>query len=326
MRSRIVAITLSVLLFFSALYIVGFPEKEITVNNTTSVSSEAETEATTEKEVETVICSFKDISYGSDQKQTIDLDLPVDNRKETGLVLFLHGGGWVSGDKTSTGNAYRINMPNKHFATATINYRLAELGKADIYDIINDITAALSHIKEFAAGYGININKLVLCGYSAGGHLALLYAYKYKHLSPIELVGVFANSPAVDLSLDKFYEENSMGDEDFMCELMSNACGVEFTKTTREEHADLLKELSPINYISADSVPTVIAHGRLDTVVPIEASELFIKTLSENSVSSDLIIFEKSSHNLNNDLETKAYADEVISKYVTKWLELDKNN
>jgi len=115
-------------------------------------------------------------------------------------------------------------------------------------------------------------------------------------------------------------------DEDFMCELMSNACGVEFTKNTRKDHADLLKELSPINYISADSIPTVIAHGRLDTVVPIEASELFVKTLSENSVSNDLIVFEKSSHNLNNDLETKAYAEKVISEYVTKWLELDKNN
>lgn len=316
MRSRIVSIFLCVLLFFSSIYLVGVAESE----NTSG------TEATTVKPsapVETIICSFKDISYGNDENQTLDLSLPIDNREQTGLVLYIHGGGWVGGDKSKIVNDFDTQLANKNYATASINYRLSELDKTDIYDIIDDITAALSRIKEIAAGYSVNINKVILNGYSAGGHLSLLYAYRYRQVSPIEIVAVFASSPACDLSIDEFYKNNPLGDEKYMCELMSKACGLKFTKETRIAHKKLLQELSPTDYVTSDCVPTVISHGKKDKVAPFKGSKNLSELLVESSVTHNFIVFEKSGHQLNKDESTKQYAKSVLQSYINSLFQLN---
>ncbi len=325
MNSRIVAITLSLLLFFSSLYFIGFPEISNPVDATTASpenedSQTLPTATTAKRPVETVLCSFKDISYGSDEKQTLDLILPVDDREETGLLIFIHGGGWVGGDKSTSPDKFKILSANKKYAVASINYRYAELGKTDIYDIVNDITAALSRIKELAAGYSVNISKVIFCGHSAGGHLSLYYAYRYANISPITPVGVIVTAPAVDLSLDEFYKSNDLGDEKYMCELMSKACGEEFTPETRADYTALLKELSPVEYVTADCVPTIIVHGKNDTVVPFEGSEAIIELLTANSVSAELIAMENSGHRLENDKETKEYASTVMLESIYSWL------
>lgn len=338
MRSRIVAISLSLLLFFSSLYFIGFPEKGTAVDTTVSSTTVADTSAattapsqpqtttgTTKPPVETILCSLKDISYGPEEKQTLDLILPVDDRKETGLLLFLHGGGWIGGDKEPSQERFKILEGNKNYAVASINYRYAELGKTDIYDIVSDITAALSHIKSLAAGYSMDINKVVLYGHSAGGHLALLYAYRYKNISPIPPVGVLVTAPAVDLSLDEFYKSNDLGDEIYMCELMSKACGEEFTPETRSGHTSLLKELSPIDYVTADCVPTVIVHGKNDTVAPYSASAHLSELLTENAVQHDFISLENSGHKLDKDKETKEYAITVMRERINSWLGVESN-
>ncbi len=323
MNSRIVAIILSLLLFFSSLYFIGFPEIGDMANATTEPSSDSDpqtTVTTSKRPVETVLCSFRDISYGTDEKQTLDLILPVDDREETGLLLYIHGGGWTGGDKATSPDKFKILSANKKYAVASINYRYAELGKTDIYDIVNDITSALSHIKNLAAGYSVNINEVVLCGHSAGGHLSLFYAYRYKDISPIKPVGVIVTAPAVDLSLDEFYKSNDLGDEKFMCELMSKACGKEFTPETRAEHINLLKELSPTEYVTTDCVPTLIVHGKKDTVAPFKGSESLCEQLSSASVPVELIAMENSGHRLDNDKETKEYASTVMYERIITWL------
>lgn len=333
MKSRIVALSLSLLLFFASLHLIGFAEDKVDADATaqTETSVTAETTETTTKETvtepktETIVCSFKDISYGSSEDNKLDLHLPVDDREETGLVLFLHGGGWIAGDKAAVKKNFGVLKENKNYATASINYRLAETGKTDIYDIINDITAAISHIKTLAAGYSVNITKVILCGHSAGGHLALLYAYRYKDISPVTPVGVFVTSPAVELSLDEFYKSNSLGDEKHMCELMSKACGETFTPQTRAGYEKLLKELSPTEYVTEDSVPTLIAHGKKDTVAPYKGSEILSERLTAFSVNHDLITFENSGHTLDKDKETRDYTETLLQERINSWLGIETN-
>ncbi len=332
MKSRIVAISISLLLFFSSLCIIGFAENEVEVDVTVTTETTETTESTlpsqttTEKPVsETIICSFKDISYGPNKNHTLDLTLPVDNREETGLLLFLHGGGWIGGDKDFSQEKFGLLKENKNYAVASINYRFAELGKTDIYDIVNDISSALSHIKSLAAGYSVNINKVVFYGHSAGGHLSLLYTYRYKSISPITPVGVIATAPAVDLSLDDFYKSNNLGDEKYMCELMSKACGEKFTPETRSEFNELLNELSPTDYVTADCVPTIIVHGKQDKVAPFKGSENLSDLLTACSVNHELIVMENSGHRLDKDKETKEYAKTAMQACIDNWLNVKSN-
>lgn len=316
MRSRILAIFVSVLLFLSAIFVIGFPEKGTAVNLPSATS-----QSTTEP-VPTVICSFSNVSYGSHKDQTLDLTLPIDDRAETGLLLYIHGGGWVDGDKSAAKTSYRVHADNKRYATASINYRLAEKDKTDIYDILDDITSAITCIKNFASGYGVNLNKVIICGYSAGGHLALLYSYRYKQLSPIEVVGVFASAPAVDLTLEEFYTNNSLGDEAHMCDLMSKACGEDITVETRNNFVEVFKEFSPTTYVSENSVPTVISHGKNDKIAPYKGSELLARKLTEFSVEHDLITFD-SGHKLGSDQTTKEYAEKVMQNRINEWLNIN---
>ena len=314
MRSRIVAILLCVVLFLSAVYIVGFPEPE------DATDSVVTTEPVKEN-VEPVTCTFKDVSYGSDPNQSFDLTLPVDNRAETGLILFLHGGGWVSGDKKTLKGTFDTLAKNTDYAVASLNYRYTVLGQTDVYNIIDDITAALDYIKNLAAGYSVNINKVVICGHSAGGHLALLYSYRFYDVSPIKPVGVIATAPAADLSIDGFYKSNSLGDEKYMCKLMSNVIGVEFTPETRAAQKERLMQVSPIAYVTKDTVPTIIAHGRKDTIVPFEGTEALIEILNQNNVENEFLIFDNSGHQLDKkkDKDTKAMAEELLKEKIDSW-------
>lgn len=318
MRSRIIPVLLSVMLFLSCLFAVGFHEYgDSLLQKTDDEQSEL---------LETEIHVFKDIHYGQHKNQTFDLNLPVDSREELGLVLFLHGGGWISGDKSAARDSYSVHSANKDYATASINYRFINDGKSDINDIIDDITLALSQIKTFASSYGVNLTKVILCGHSAGGHLSMLYAYKYKDISPIEPVGVFASAPVPDLSLDAFFTNNVLGDEKYMCEFISQLCGTKFTPKSRASKKAVLDEYSPINYISRSTVPTLVIHGEWDRIAPFKGSLILMKKLSEYSVNHELIVFENTGHALKDNKDKKQYASDLMLACAKEWFDITDNN
>ncbi len=313
MRSRIFSFFLSVLIFISSIHIIGFTKSEAHL-------TEGDTAATSK--VETIVCNFTDIAYGSNKSQTFDLNLPVDNRDEIGLVVFLHGGGWVSGNKSSVTKSLSNLASNEDYATASINYRLAGEESVDVYDIISDITAALELIKNMAGGYGMNITKLVLCGHSAGGHLSLLYAYKHSDISPIPVAGVFASASVPDLASDKFYTNNTLGDEAYMCSLVSKVCGVNITPENRAHYKGLLEKLSPVSFVTPDTVPTVLIHGMKDRIAPYSGVALLDDTLTENRVKHEVISIENAGHGVNKKTDKKKYAEDLMAACIKEWFDL----
>lgn len=306
MRSKKFIIILSAMLFLSLgisiFAFVSSPDED------TPVSSTA-----------TEIRVFKDISYGTHPNQTFDLNLPVGGNAEQGLVLFLHGGGWVGGNKESVKKSYPVFNANSDYATASINYRLVNDGESNIDDIIDDISLALKQIKSFASGCSVNLSKVVIGGHSAGGHLCLLYAYKYKDKSPIEVVGVLASAPVPDLSVESFYTDNTYGDEARMCTIISQLCGKSFTAETRRLETAVLEENSPINFVSDNAVPTIILHGSNDTIAPLFGSLMLTEELNKHSINNELVLFENAGHSMKNCEETRAYASELMLKTVKRW-------
>ncbi len=309
MRSRITAILISAMIFISCLFAASLYEK----------SDKPSESGKKEEFIHTDILSFKDIPYGDEKNQTLDLHLPVNGKEETGLVVFIHGGGWKSGDKTSAYRSLPVFYPNKSYATATMNYRFINDGKSDIDDILDDITLALDRIKTLAAGYSINVTKVILSGHSAGGHLSLLYAYKFRDISPIEPVGVFASAPVPDLAHDSFYTKNSLGDEAKMCRFISLLVGQEFTPKTRASKKALLDSYSAINYVSENTVPTIILHGNKDGIAPFDGSLKLSEKLTEYNVKHELVIFENTGHGLKNP-EKRKYASELLLNCAEEWL------
>ncbi len=206
---------------------------------------------------------LKHVLYGIDTAQNMDVYLPAGRDTiNTKWLLFVHGGSWASGDKNDfneTIGSIRGQLPD--FAFFNINYRFA-LGGINIYPTqLNDVQAAIDFIRSKHNEYHINPNKIVVAGASAGAQLALLQAYKYNDLGYIKaVIDLFGPTDLNDL----YYNHPVPQEAQFV---LQNYLG-----TTPNINPLIYLQASPINYVTAQTVPTKIFHGTADEVVPIAQS------------------------------------------------------
>lgn len=263
--------------------------------------------------------TFFDMSYGTHERQIVDLFIPEGASGDLGLVLFIHGGAWIAGDKESYTGGMEYGATSLGIATASVNYRYIS-DDVDILDILDDIDAALAEIKKKGNEVGVNINKVLLTGDSAGGHLSLLYAYARKDTAPVTPVAVVSNSGPTDLYDDNFYHNNALGDTAAICDLMSKACGQKFTYETKESAKDALYSVSPVSYVRADCVPTVINHGNADSIVPFSNALTLDALLTQYGVEHVLNVYEGADHDLGKDDAAKERANELLFGYIDRFL------
>ncbi len=263
--------------------------------------------------------AYANMSYGSHERQILDLAIPKNNDGEVGLILFIHGGAWIAGDKDGYKDAVSDCANREGIAAAAINYRYID-ESVSVLDILDDIDAALSAIKEKAEKKGISINKVLLTGSSAGAHLSMLYAYSRKDTAPVTPAAVVSYSGPTDLYDDGFYYGNALGDTDTLCGLMSWACGESFTITGKADFKAALDKASPIAYVNEGTVPTLICHGEKDTVVPYSNALSIVEEFEQYGVEYDFISYPNSDHDLGSDPDCADRADELMREYVARYI------
>lgn len=259
--------------------------------------------------------ALKDIPYGNHERQKLDIFMPESPNCTSGIILFIHGGGWVQGDKA--GHHHDTDFfSNAGYISATINYRYVD-ENTTVFDELDDITAALKTIKAECEKYGFNIEKLLLSGGSAGSHLALLYAYTRKEQAPLTPVAACVYCPPVDCSKPDFLLGISGEFEDWKYDVLSKCCGIEINRENllEPQQQEALKKISPQDYISENCIPTAIFHGSLDELIPFSHIQKFIASLTEKGIKNDLLIYESSGHALDKDPETALQTKDIISKY-----------
>lgn len=262
---------------------------------------------------------YYDLAYGTHERQVLDLAIPKENDGEIGLVLFIHGGAWIAGDKDSYKNGVKSASETYGFAGASINYRYMS-DEIDFNDILDDIDAALACIKEKGAENGVNINKVLLTGDSAGGHLSLLYAYSRAETAPITPAAVVSNSGPADLFDENFYINNALGGPDVIADLFSKGCGQKFTYDQKASAEEALLKASPVYYVNENTVPTVINHGMKDSIVPFSNAQALDAKLTEYGVTHYFNAYPNSDHDLGADKENKDIASSLLIEYCQKYL------
>jgi acetyl esterase/lipase len=135
---------------------------------------------------------------GTERELLCDLWFPLDTVSPSGLALiYLHGGAWCVLDKdVGTRPFFRHLCAQGHFVM-DVAYRL--LPETNIEGMVGDVKRAVAWLKAHAAEYGIDPERIVLAGGSAGGHLALLSGYTPHHplLTPEDVSGMNLSVRAV---------------------------------------------------------------------------------------------------------------------------------
>ena len=122
----------------------------------------------------------RSMAYGRDALQTLDF-WPGATAKAP-LILFVHGGGWKRGSKDNATGAAKVSHYNGlGYAFASINYRLVP--DATVEQQAQDVADALAYLREQAPALGVDPNRIVLMGHSAGAHLVALVGTDMRYLT-----------------------------------------------------------------------------------------------------------------------------------------------
>ncbi len=262
---------------------------------------------------------YADVSYGTHERQVMDVCFPENAGESEGVVLFIHGGAWMQGDKGSFSSRIQNISKAVGCISATMNYRYIS---SDVHcvDLLKDINSALAKIKSMAETRGITCEKVMLVGASAGAHLSLLYAYTQKEKAPITPCAVAAYSAPPDLSSDNFIFDSSLLPADKTVYLLSHLTGVNLFSLNNAQMRSALYKYSPLKYVTSDCVPTLVVHGRLDTIVPIADTYRFVESLENKGVTHTFIELPDSGHGLDNDQYLMGKSDQVFVDFVNMYL------
>ena len=267
---------------------------------------------------------YTDLSYGEGAANKFDLYLPAASGKETyGLVVYLHAGGFTSGDKSDDTEMLKW-LCAKGYVAAGVNYTLfsEEHPNANVYTQSVEIRDSIPYVLEAAEKLGYHINKMAVSGGSAGHTLAMLYAYRDAATSPVPVKMVFG---AVGPSC--FYPEDwgcfGLDQNDEAAAVMfSVMSGKSITPDMfgTQNYEDTIKDISALAWVNENSVPTVCAYGAHDKMQAFPASQRLATALEEYNVPHEYIVFPHSGHGLQNDNKLyEKYMDKVI-EYLDKYM------
>ena len=256
-----------------------------------------------------------DISYGEYQERSLlDIAFPK-NKKETSLIVYIHGGAWIGGNKGDAVKRYTKEYDDG-YAYAAVNYRYA----SEIYhcnDILDDIQNALVKIKDISDSKNITINKVAFFGHSAGGHLSLLYAYKNRDICPFDVGFASTLCGPTDLTDERYIKETLLSSQYYT--LASYMTGIDINESNFKSYTNELLEVSPISYVSK-ACPTIICHGDKDTVVPYGNALTLKDKLEENNKTYDFFTYTGSNHDLANSKDVEKLYQQKFKEYKSLYL------
>ena len=246
-----------------------------------------------------------------DWEGKLDLYLPPKDKGPSPIVINIHGGGWNHGVKESqTGFNTFFKMG---YAVANIEYRLT--GQATAPAAVEDARCALIYLVKNAKELNIDINKIVIMGGSAGGHLALMTGllgndHRFDGNCPgVENIKVAA-------IIDK-YGITDVWDWGYGKNVTSKSA----TRWLGERANDrkFAASVSPISYVNKNSPPVFIVHGDADPTVPYQQSVDLHRKLKEAGVRTEFITVEGGLHG-KFEKEKNSEINKLIAKFLMELL------
>ncbi|MCP4104151.1 MAG: alpha/beta hydrolase [Desulfobacteraceae bacterium] len=232
---------------------------------------------------------WTDIPYAAiSEAQKLDIYLPDEENGPFPVVMYIHGGAFMLGDKTTPSLKMVLNGLNRGYAVVSVNYRLS--GEAVWPACVLDVKAAVRWLRANAKQYKLNPEKIAVWGTSAGGHLAAMLGtsggipeFTDSRLGNTEQpdhVQAVADwfGPINFLTMTEQFRQSGISDTD------TSAADSPESKLMGRKITEIpgkVRKANPETYITPDDPPFFILHGIADKLIPVQQSEEFAAKLRQ---------------------------------------------
>ena len=229
-----------------------------------------------------------DVVYGHKAGLAMTFDVIRPKEQNGAAVLFMMSGGWfsvwvppeqfVSSEAPFGLNHFR-DLVERGYTLFIVRHGSAPQFK--VPEAVADVRRAVRYVRLHAEKFGIDSNRIGVCGGSAGGHLSLMLgttsddgdkgAEDEVNRVPNRVAAVVAYFPPVELS-------------EFL-NLKDRFPALDFDPK-------LAKSVSPLHYVTPDDAPTLLVHGDKDDLVKLDNSERIHAAFQKEKVPCELIVIE----------------------------------
>lgn len=205
--------------------------------------------------------------YASPDGVPLHVDLFRPDRGEASpVVICIHGGGWISGERTDMRPEARWLVQNG-FAAACPSYRLAPLHPSPA--AIDDVRSCVDHLRGHAPELGIRADRIAAWGISAGGHLAaMLGTVNGSGFEPVQCVIDVCGLTDLTRPREQHHEISWSFLDQFMA-------------VPYEGNESRYEQASPLHCVQPDPPPFLILHGVDDDVVAVSQSDALARRLEQ---------------------------------------------
>lgn len=220
---------------------------------------------------------YTDLAYGDDPAQRVDLTLPAGSGAHPLLVWF-HSGGWIVGDKVENPFA---DLAEQGVAVASANYRMALTEWPGTFE---DPEIVVDFLRARADDDGVDPDRVVLAGFSAGGHLAMLTMLA----GDVSVSAAMSFAGPLDLrDLTNIPDQGGLGAAALLALLFD--CPI-------DECPERVADASPSARIRADAAPAFVQAGTADPLVDSQMAVDFAAAATRAGAKVDLEVIDGLGH------------------------------
>ncbi len=245
---------------------------------------------------------------GGGRELRLDLYRPSGGGGPYPAVVFIHGGGWRSGQRGQL-SRQAMYLATRGYVCACIEYRLS--GEASFPAAIEDCKCAVRWMRAVGTkNYRVDPERIAVSGSSAGGHLALLTGASggvaelegsggwSEYSSRVQLVAAF--NPACEFA---GYENESI---------------LAFLGGTRAQVPDQYRMATPATWLDRSDPPMLLLHGDADTIVPYVQAQRFVEALRAAGVEAELYTEKGAGHTWYSQMPYFTPTAETLARFLDR--------
>ena len=220
------------------------------------------------------------------------------------------------------GHKYDLYVPAKGYIAASLDYSLQTVQEdASLVRMNTEIKECVNAINEKCKELGYTLDGMATCGVSAGGTLAMNYAYTCAETSVVPVKFVFQLAAPADFEPSDWDILKKVNKLDTDAEFLSMMTGVNITEEIIKsgEYEKYVDMISPARLVNENSVPTLLGYGLKDHLVPRELKYKLVSALEDNGVEYDYFEFPNCNHGMYRDLDMLKQFLELSLEYCERY-------